>query len=143
MDVSETSLILRYHVIERRMRSSIKSVCLDGDTASSVPRMSEAEFQRSCALTRGVPEQTLQILEIWVCESAGSTWTVDAVMIQGKLRNIPLNQIALRLTLAQAAERAGFPMDHIQARKAYREALGIVRDNLVAKVRRRKHAAEA
>jgi hypothetical protein len=129
-------------VIERHMRGAVRSVVLDDDFSSSVPRMNEAEWLASCALVKGVSEATLQLLEVWVCESAGSTWTVDAVVIQGKVKNVPINQIALRLTLAEAARRLGWDLHHTEARKLYRQALNQVNDNLVGRVGRRRYAWE-
>ncbi len=124
---SEASEILRHHVTLRRMRRSIRSVNLEEPHAGHT----ESDFEESCALVKGVPEWTLQMLEVWVCDDAGSTWTVDAVQIRGKMENVPIHQIAMRLTLREAAEKLGVAMTFKQARSLYREAMSIVTDNLV------------
>ena len=136
MGLSEAADILRRHVIERRRRASIRSVNLDEDPRTAVPRMSDAQFADSCLLVRGVPEWTLQLLEIWVCESAGSTWTVDAVEMRGELKNIPIAQVAVKLTLRQAAARLGASLTYPQVKALYVEAMSIVTDNLVARANR-------
>lgn len=134
--LGEAATILRKHVIERRRRASVSSVPLDRDPTQSVPRMSEGEFVTSCSLVKGIPESTLDVLEVWVCESKGGTWTIDAVEIQGEVENIPLCQIALRLTLREAAERVGIRVTNLQARQIYKAAIAQVVDNLVEKAKR-------
>lgn len=124
----EPTQILKRHVIERRRRSVLHSVALDNDRA---PQMSDGQFADSCGLVKGVPEETLDMLEVWVCESMGATWTVDAVEIAGEIQNVPLCQIAMRLTLRESALRAGFRVSHTRARELYRDALATVTENLV------------
>lgn len=135
MALSEAEDILKRHVLERRLRTCIRSLVLDGELAQ-VPRMSEAQWVNSCQLTRGVPELTLQLLEAWLFESKGSTWTVNAVRIQGKVRNIPIEQIAVRLTLSEAAEALGMTLTYRQAKTLLREAMSIVLDNLVERAKK-------
>ena len=133
---NEAADILRLHVIERRHRVGIKSVCLDQDPGRAVPRMSHSDFILSCALVRGVPEFTLELLEEWVCGSAGSTWTVDAVVMRGEPRNVPKEQVAIPLKLTEAAENLGHVMTHQQCRTLYAEAQSIVLDNLIERSNR-------
>lgn len=134
--VNEAADILRLHVIERRHRVGIKSVCLDGDPTRSVPRMSHAEFILSCALVKGVPEFTLDLLEEWVCGTAGSTWTVDAVVMRGEPRNVPKEQVAIPLKLTEAAENLGMMLKWKECRALYAEAQSIVLDNLIERAKR-------
>lgn len=128
---NEAADILRLHVIERRHRAGIKSVCLDQDPGRAVPRMSQADFILSCALVRGVPEFTLDLLEEWVCGSAGSTWTVDAVVMRGEPKNIPKEQVAIPLKLTEAAKLLGLMMTYKECKALYAEAQSIVLDNLI------------
>lgn len=134
--VNEAATILRLHVIERRHRAGIKSVCLDGDPGRAVPRMSQSEFVMSCALVKGVPEFTLDLLEEWVCGSAGSTWTVDAVVMRGEPKNVPKEQVAIPLKMTEAAELLGHIMTFKECRALYAEAQSIVLDNLIARAER-------
>jgi hypothetical protein len=134
MALSEAEDILKRHVLERKLRTSIRSLVLDGELAQ-IPRMSQAQWIDSCQLTRGVPELTLQLLEAWLFESKGSTWTVNAVRIQGKLKNIPIEQIAVRLTLSEAAAALGQTLTYRQCQTLLREAMSVVLDNLVERAR--------
>lgn len=131
MSRSEAGEILRRHVQLRRMRRSIRSVNLED--AGARGGSSDIDFEDSCALVIGVPEWTLDMLEVWVCDSAGSTWTVDAVQIRGRMENIPCEQVAVPLTLSQAARRLGAHLNFKQARALYAEAMSIVTDNLIAR----------
>lgn len=133
---SEAGDVLRRHVIERHMRVAIQSVNIDHDPRSNVPRMSNSQFVDSCLLVKGVPEMTLLMLEAWVTGSMGSTWTVDAVEIRGKLVNVPVEQLAQRITLREAAARVGMDLSFGQARELYRKAMSIVTDNLVGRTGR-------
>jgi len=131
--LSETGEILRRHVNERRIRSSVRSMVLDGDP---LPRMTDAQFVDSCQLVQGVPEWTLQLLETWWCESAGPAWTVNAVQIGNQMVNVPIEQVATRLTLVQAAERLGVSATYRQLDALYREAMSLVLDNVIKRARR-------
>jgi hypothetical protein len=136
MGVSEAGEILRRHVIERRHRNQPQSVDPAEDPSSAIPRMSEPQFADSCLLVKGVSEWTLKMLESWYCDSLESTWTVDAVRVRGKLVNVPIAQVAVRLTLRQAAERVGLGVSPKQARTLYMEAMSVVTDNLVERASR-------
>lgn len=133
---NEAADILRMHVIERRHRVGIKSLCLDQDPGQAVPRMSDSQFILSCALVRGVPEFTLDLLEEWVCGSAGSTWTVDAVVMRGEPKNIPKEQVAIPLKMTEAAELLGQFMTYKECKALYSEAQSIVLDNLIERSKR-------
>ena len=133
---NEAADILRLHVIERRHRVGIKSVCLDQDPGRAVPRMSQSEFIQSCGLVKGVPEFTLDLLEEWVCGTLGSTWTVDAVVMRGEPRNVPKEQVAIPLKLTEAAENLGWRISHKECKALYAEAQSIVLDNLVKRANR-------
>lgn len=133
MSRSEAGAILRRHVILRRMRSSVRSINPEAASEARGPRLAEVDFEESCALVRGVPEWTLGMLEVWVCDSPGATWTVDAVQIRGRMENIPVEQVAMRYTLSQAAHVMGVALNFKQARALYSEAMSIVTDNLIAR----------
>lgn len=128
---SEASEILRRHVVERRRRASTHSAILDDEPSLAMPPMSNAEFADSCLLVDGVPEVTLAMLEIWHCEDGGSTWTVDAVKIGGNLVNVPIEQIAIKLTLRESAQRVGVYISAQHAKQLYRDAMDTVTDNVV------------
>jgi len=133
---NEAADILRAHVIERRHRVGIKSVCLDQEPGRAVPRMTESQFVTSCSLVRGVPEFTLDLLEEWVCGSLGSTWTVDAVVIRDEPRNVPKEQVAIPLKLTEAAENLGWIISHKECKALYAEAQSLVLDNLIERSKR-------
>jgi hypothetical protein len=136
MGLSEAGEILRRHVIERRHRVAVESLDPEQDPRCAVPRMNDAQFADSCLLVRGVPNIVLAMLEAWYCDSAGATWTVDAVQMPSGLRNIPIAQVAQRLTLREAAYRVGLPADYKQARTLYMEAMSRVTDNLIERAKR-------
>lgn len=132
------SEIIRRHVRERRLRASIRAIDIARDPAST-PLMSEEAWIDSLALVRGVPRMVLEMLEIWVCESAGATWEVSTVEIRGEVVNIPEQQVAQRLTLREAAERVGLLLNYAEARALHTEAVQTVTENLI----RRASAEEA
>lgn len=135
MALSEAGEILRRYVMARRRRGSVRSVNLESEGVTGGSGGETGGYANLCALVRGVPEWTLAMLEIWVCDNAGSTWSVDVVVMRGEPRNIPVAQEAVRLTLREAAERLGVRLTHQRARALYREAMSIVTDNLVARAK--------
>lgn len=139
MSLSEAGEILRRHVIERRHRVAVESLDPEQDPRSAVPRMNDGQFADSCLLVKGVPRLVLDMLECWWCDSKGSTWTVDAVQMPSGMRNIPIAQVAQRLTLREAAQRAGMAASYKEARSMYMEAMSVVTDNLVARASRAAH----
>ena len=138
MGLSEAGEILRRHVIERRRRAVTHSATLDDDPHSAVPKMSDAQFADSCQLVQGVPEGILRMLEVWYCESAGTTLTVDAVEMPEGIENIPTVQVAVKFTLRQAAKLAGIlGITTAEARNMHRAAKDQVTDKLVQRAGRK------
>jgi hypothetical protein len=134
------SEILRRHVRERRLRASIRAIDIARDPAST-PLMSEEAWVDSLLLVRGVPRHVLDMLEAWVCESAGATWEVDVVVIRGEVRDVPTQQVAQRLTLREAAERVGMLLNYQEARALHTEAIATVTENLIKRASAEEAAA--
>ena len=127
--LSATDLLKR-HAIERRIRSGIKSVNLDRDPNMAVPAMTHGQWVDSCLLMRGVNDIVLAMLEVYYCEDAGSQWTEVLVEIQGQQQEVRVEQVPIRLTLREAAERIGLNITWIEARTAHRKAIAVVNENL-------------
>lgn len=134
------SEILRRHVRERRLRASIRAIDIARDPAST-PLMSEEAWVDSLLLVRGVPRHVLDMLEAWVCESAGATWEVDVVVIRGEVRDVPTQQVAQRLTLREAAEKVGLLLNYQEARALHNEAIATVTENLIKRASAEEAAA--
>lgn len=113
------------------MRAAVRSVNIDEDPRHSVPRMSDEQFAASSWLVRGVHELTLRLLDAWWFEHAGSTWMVDAVEMPDGMHNIPTEQVAIRFTLSEAAEKIGLRATFKELQFLYREAQRVVTDNLI------------
>jgi predicted ATPase len=135
MGLSETAKILRDFVKARHRRSATRSANLELVPDHSGPPR-EDNYAKLCQLVKGVPEFTLRMLQVWHCASAGSTWTVNAVEVGGRMLNIPIEQVAVRLKLTEAAELLGHPMSYKQCMALYAEAQSIVLDNLVELAKR-------
>lgn len=138
MSLPEQASVLRRYILAKRKRQGIRSASLEvqGEPSGTLKEDNYAEL---CQLVKGVPEFTLKLLEAWWCESLGSTWTVNAVEIRGRMHNIPIEQVAVRMTLREAAEFLGYKMTQQQARRLYNEAMSIVLDNLIERQNRGDH----
>lgn len=128
--------ILHAHAIERYLRGGVKSLVLEEDKRTSVPRMTHDEWVNSCQLTFGVPALILDVLGVWLCESAGSVWTTVLVEIQGSEAELRKEQVAYKLTLAEAAWRAGHRLDYPELNKLKRAAEAMVTENMVRRAER-------
>lgn len=127
--------VLRRHATERHLRRAIRSANLDGD-ASSTPRMSESAWVTSCALTVGVPDPLLDILGVYYCESAGWSWRVEHVEVQGEVVPVRADRAAIPLTLTKAAERLGLELEYSELKKMRAAAIARVTDNMLARLER-------
>lgn len=128
--------LLKRHVIERRFRYSIRGVDMERDLRTAVPRMSHGQWVDSCQLTAGIPSEVLALISVWVWGTDGTTWTVDAVRVGEELMNVPLEQVAIPITLAEAARRLGMGLSYAQARALYRSAIDAVNEKLVRRASR-------
>lgn len=127
--------ILRAHVVERHLREAVRSARLD-EEPDAITRLGHDAWVTSCGLTAGVPEDTLRLLEHYYCGSNGSIWETVLCEVAGAEVEVRDEQAPVRLTLAQAAERAGLGWSFAQARAAKREAEAIVVENLVRRASR-------
>jgi hypothetical protein len=103
--------------------------------------MAHGQWVDSCQLVTGVPEWTLRMLEAYYCEDAGSQWTEVLVEIQGQQHEVRVEQVPIRLTLREAAERVGMGIDHFEAKRIHRQAIDRVCENLIARAGRKGAAA--
>lgn len=128
--------VLHDHAIERYLRAAVRSLCLDDDLRSAVKRMSPDQWVTSCLLCAGVDGRTLDILGMWLCEQAGSAWAPAVVEVQGEVVEVRKEQVAVRLTLVEAAWRVGHKLDYPAVRKLKAEAEQVVAENLVRRAER-------
>lgn len=135
--------VLRRHVTERHLRySTIRGVKLDPDDYEGEPRMSDAQWVDSLGLVRGVSRAALALLELYyTSRQGGTTWTVDAVEIAGEVVNVPAQQVAVRLTLKEAAYWAGLDLSYAEARALQRQAIEAIQDNMVRRAASEELAA--
>jgi len=132
--------VLRDHARERWLRRSVRSVALD-DVSASVPRMSHEGWIESCALTRGVPSELLDILGIRETEASEATWNRVAIDLPDRVMDLPTEQVARPMSLALAAALLGYALDYEAIRAMRFEALAIVTDNLLCREARNGAAA--
>lgn len=122
--------VLRRHAIERHLRAGIRSANLDGDLGGVV-RMSESAWVTSCALTQGVDGELLDILGVRECEAAGSAWDTVLVDVQGEEAEVRKEQVAVPMTLVQAAQRLGLDLGYAEIKAMRAAAIRRVQDNQV------------
>jgi hypothetical protein len=127
--------VLRRHVIERRLRASIRSANLDGDFSSAAPRMSEAAWVDSCQLVTGVPMAILDVLGVRECTADEATWDREAAEHLGVKFERHTEQVAKPPTLAQAASKLGLALRHADLRKMRLDAIQRVAENQLRRAR--------
>lgn len=136
MGLGEAGDLLKRFVEARRLRSGVRSV--DTSMTPIDGGHKEDEYAHLCQLVKGVDEWTLKLLDVWWCDSKGAVWEPAALELRGKMMNLPMQQVPVRLTLSEAAEKLGVRLTFKQARALYREAVSVVTDNLVERIARDK-----
>jgi hypothetical protein len=126
--------VLRRHAIERWLRRAVRSVVI-GEGGPGVPRMSPGAWLESCALTRGVPAQLLDVLGIRECEGMGVSWVEEAREVMGEMGWHPTEQVARPLTFVRAAARLGLELEFGELRDQRLAAIATVTENLLARGR--------
>jgi hypothetical protein len=139
--------VLRMHVVERHLRRGIRSVALDRDDVTAVPRLSHDAWVDSLLLVRGVPEYALELLEHFHTGHTGghgseAVWAWVLVDVQGNEEPVRVEQLCRRLSIREAAERAGLGLlTHKAARAIQMAAIQQVMDNQLARAGRGECAA--
>ena len=135
MRASATDILRRY-VVERHMREAVRSVNLDGDPTSNVPRLTESAWVDHVQLCQDVDPDTLRLLGVYYVLAKGS---VDRGVIRAQATGktvVATNYEALALTLAEAAAIAGLNWDYAAARKKLNAATASITARLCARAER-------
>lgn len=120
--------VLTAHARERWLRRGIRSVQL-GDDRSGIPRMSESAWVDSCALTRGVPPDLLDVLGVRETMALEATWTRVAIDLPDRVLDLQTEQVARPMTMAQAAAVLGYAIPGRVLKAMRLAAIAVVTEN--------------
>ena len=132
--------ILTAHAKERWLRRGIRSVQL-GDDRSGVPRMSESAWVDSCALTRGVPPDLLDVLGVRETMALEATWTRVAIDLPDRVLDLQTEQVARPMTMAQAAAVLGYDLPQPVLKAMRLAAIAVVGENMMRRREGREEVA--
>lgn len=132
--------ILRAFARERWLRRAVRSVALDPDR-SGIPRMSESAYVDSCALTRGVPPDLLDVLGVRETMALEATWTRVAIDLPDRVLDLPTEQVARPMTMAQAAAVLGYDLPQPVLKAMRLAAIAVVGENMMRRREGREEVA--
>lgn len=132
--------VLRSYIVERTLRARPRAQDIAGEP-SAMPRLSQAAWVDVAQLCAGVPEETLRLLAAYWLSETGTEWTTQLVELESGEIEVLKEQVARRITLAQAAQLAGLDIGYHEARALYGHAIEVVTDNLVRRAGGEQEAA--